>query len=143
MKVQLTPSLGNSGFQKRQDFDRTCICYVADCMLSILESLEPNDALLNTWNTRNSPFFCVLCYSCQNTAFVMNLTVNAAPDGGLFMRSFSESYSTFATRVIFCACLLSFNQDKLKLPPSSGDVFDGYGCLLKYRRSHLACSILG
>ena len=73
----------------------------------------------------------------------MNPIANVAPDEGLFKRSFTESFLTVATSVFFCACLSSFSHDKLELPPSSWDDFDSCGCSLQYRRSYLACSLLG
>ena len=73
----------------------------------------------------------------------MNPTANVAPSGGLFTRSFSKRYLTVSTSVFFCTCLSSFNHDKIRLQPVSWDEIDSCGCLLQYRRSLLACSILG
>ena len=139
----MTPSLGNSGFQKRQDFDRTGICYVACCMLSFLESLEPNDAFLNTLNTRNFLYILRTRLQLSNHCICNELNRKRCTRWRVvYAILFRELFSS-CHKCIFCACLSSFSHDKLKLPPSSWDDFDSCGSLLQYRRSHLACSLLG
>ena len=113
-------------------------------MLSFLESLEPNDAFLNTSNTKNSSLYILrtrlqlsnhcICNEPNRKRCTRWKVVYAI----LFRELFDSCH-----KCLFCACLSSFSHDKLELPASSWDDFDSRDCPPQYRRSHLACSLLG
>ena len=113
-------------------------------MLSFLESLEPNDAFLNTLNTTNSPL-----YISRTPLQLSNRCICNEPNCKrctkwrvVYAILFQEVFDSF-DKCLFCTCLSSFNHDKIRLQPVSWDEFDSCGCLLQYRRSLLACSFLG